>query len=320
MKRLLVLAFVASLQVRAGPQEKSQEVAATIARMLSGEMSQNAATNRLTYLGAGGWAVDYMAELLKREFNPKRRLLLVEAVAAIAVASPAAESVLGQATTEEDISLRLAGVRGLARLKSARATPTLLNLLKDPMVGVRREAARSIGQVGLPSAGVPLMRAAAKEEDLEARALMLVAVGRVGAKTQRLALEKVLDSKSEVERTAAGQALCLLGAPRGVAFAKSLLTSPESAARLQGVLLFEGASAKQARRMLEPMLADTSVKVRANAARVMAAGGDWVMADWLVVESFKAQGDDRVLFENEIEKLRLTDEQRQSALRKAGIK
>ena len=67
------------------------------------------------------------------------------------------------------------------------------------------------------------------------------------------------------------------------------------------------------------MLKDTDDKVRARAARFLVQGGDGKSLDWLVIESAKAKGELRLVYEDELEKLRVTDEQRQAILKKAGL-
>lgn len=320
MKRIaLVVIALAGLASYADADAKAQEVQMTLARMLSGEISMNAGVNKLTFMNAGPWASEAIGELLKKEFNPKRRVVLVEALSMLAVPGAATEAAFGNALMSDDLTLRLAGIRGLGKIRSVRAGPALVGLLQDKVLGIRREAARALGNIGAASAGPALMKAAQSEEDPETRALMIQSVAKVGDKKQIKPLQAFLTHESESARFAAAQALCVLGDPKGVDHAKKQLSSPEVSVRAQGIALFEGAPAKVTKPLLKPLLADKDARLRASAARVMAQGGDREMADWLVLESYKASGDDRLRYEDEIEKLRLSDEERKAVLRRAKL-
>ena len=148
---------------------------------------------------------------------------------------------------------------------------------------------------------------------------MLSALELVHDQKQQKGLEAFLASDSEGTRFAAAQSLCMMGNKKGLDFAKQLLVSEDPHTRLQGVQVFDGAPAKITKPLLTPLLKDTDDRVRANAARVMAVGGEKGMADWLVIESYKVSGDRRLRYEDEIEKLRLSDEDRKAVLQRAGL-
>jgi HEAT repeat protein len=213
----------------------------------------------------------------------------------------------------------MAGARGLGHIKSSEGVKPLIEMLKDPKLGPRREAARALGEIGKPAAAAPLLKAAKTETDLELRLVMINGAGRSGDKKAIPALEALLKDDSESTRLASAQALCLLGAAKCAQFAGKLLASADKNERFQGVMLFEGASAKVASPLLAPMLKDTDDKVRARAARLLVQGGDAKSLDWLVIESAKAKGEQRLVYEDELEKLHLADEQRQAILKKAGL-
>ncbi len=67
-------------------------------------------------------------------------------------------------------------------------------------------------------------------------------------------------------------------------------------------------------------LKDEAPRVRARAARLLAESGDRSQVAWLVLESARADGEAKLVFEDELEKLRVTDEQRNDVLKKAGLK
>ena len=64
---------------------------------------------------------------------------------------------------------------------------------------------------------------------------------------------------------------------------------------------------------------DRATLVRAAAGRVLFQAGDATKLDWLVLESAKAKGEERIPFENELEALHLSDEARRAILTRAGI-
>ncbi len=320
MTRIALLLFaLLGTSVLADPEAKAQEVQLTLARMLSGELSMNAGVNKLTFMNAGPWASEAIGELLKKEFNPKRRVVLIEALSMLAVPGAATEQAFANAIMSDDLSLRIAGIRGLGKIRAVRAGPGLVVLLKDKVLGIRREAARALGVIGAASAGPALMKAAIAEEDPETRAVMLQSVAKVGDKKQVKPLQGFLTHESESARFAAAQSLCVLGDPKGLDHAKKQLASPDLSVRTQGVALFEGAPAKVTKPLLKPLLTDKDARLRATAARIMAQGGDRDMSDWLVLESYKASGDERLRYEDEIEKLRLSDEERKAVLRRAKL-
>jgi HEAT repeat protein len=187
-------------------------------------------------------------------------------------------------------------------------------------LGVRREAARALGALHATKAGPALMKAAQAEGEPEVREAMLVAAGQAGDKRQTAALERFLDDSSESARFAAAQGLCALGSTRGFEFAKKRIASADRYERMRGVLLFEGARAKDAAAVLEPLLDDKDLAVGAAAARVLYQGGDEKKLDWLVLHSFQSNGENKLVYEKELEALRLADDQRRAILAKAGIK
>lgn len=316
---VLSLLLMMAPSVWGGGGSQAVEVRTTVSKLLSGEMSLNVGVSRLKFLGAGPWVTEQLVEALKEEANPRRRLMLVELLAALGAAGASAEAAYVTALHDDGLSMRLAGLRGLGQLRATHAGPMLLEHLHDPLVGIRREAARSLAKLKVAGAGRALVQSAQREQDLETRLVMVQSLGALGDARLAKHLEPWLASDSEATRLVAARSLCVLGSPKGVAYARQLLAAPEPDRRLQGVLLFEGAPAKSARRWLTPALDDGDAKVRANAARVLVVGGDAALADWLVLESYKASGDARPKYEAEIEKLRLTDEQRSGVLKRAGL-
>jgi hypothetical protein len=102
--------------------------------------------------------------------------------------------------------------------------------------------------------------------------------------------------------------------------AHKLLSSSDRYERRHGLALFEGAKAKDADKMLRPMLKDPDPAVSAIAARILYQGGDAKMLDWLVVTSARAPNSARLAYETELEQLHLADDRRKQILARAGIK
>ncbi|HZI03703.1 MAG TPA: HEAT repeat domain-containing protein, partial [Archangium sp.] len=68
-----------------------------------------------------------------------------------------------------------------------------------------------------------------------------------------------------------------------------------------------------------PLLEDKDRPVAASAARILYQGGDKTMMSWLVLASWKAQGEEKLAYEKELETLHLADDERKALLRKAGV-
>lgn len=320
MKRHLALLLLLLLSSTAVAKKNAAgESLAVLDAYLSGRLGLNQAINRVQFLGGEPWVAAELVQALRRAADPRRREPLLEFLAAVAVRSEDVDRTLREALTAQSVGEVMSGCRGLGRIGSRAAVAPLIDLLGHQALGVRREAARALGAIGAPAAGAPLLKAAKAEADLELRLAMIVAAGKAGDARQAPALEALLGDSSESTRLAAAQALCALGAPRCAKFAAGLLASQDRNERLQGVMLFEGAKAKTAATALAPLLKDPDHKVRARAARILVEGGDAKQLEFLVVESARAPGEAKLAYEDELERLRLTDEQRQGILKRAGL-
>ncbi len=318
---LVALALAAPL-AHAADQKKVQkllEAQQLLEHLASGQTGVNQAVNRLSFLDATTYASSALGDALKSTVEPARRGRMLEALALLAVPHPETENQLIVALLDDDVGHVRAACQALARIKSKKAVPRLRELLSARLIGSRRAAALALGAIGDPKAGGDLLKAAKLEEDPEVRALMLVSVGKAGDAKQAGGLEPFLEHSSESARNAAAQALCLLGSPRGVAHAKKLLASDDRFQRQQAVGLFDGAKLKVASPVLTPALADLDHVVRARAARILYQAGDTARLEWLVVESYKTPADQRLPYEDELERLRVSDEQRKAALTRAGL-
>ena len=316
--RWSLLVLLMGLTAFAKPNNQA-EAAKVLEQFLAGQLGPNPAINRIRYLGAENYASSEAVFALRRSNEPRQRERLLEFLASLGVRHTDVETAFLDALKTDSTGEIMAAATGLGRMKSDKAVKPLIELLGSKVLGVRREAARALGALGKPAASAPLIKAAKAEAELELKVLMLQAAGRAGDKKQAPALEALLKDDSEFTRMAAAQGLCALGVPACARFASALLKSEDRNERLQGVMLFEGASSKVSTASLTPMLKDTDDKLRARAARILVEGGDASKVDWLIIESSKATGEKRLVYEDEIERLRVTDEQRQAILKKAGL-
>lgn len=319
LMRWIVLFMVLASVSFAKPRDKSGEALGVMEQFFQGQLSVNPAVNRIRYLGAENYASHEVVLALRRSNESRTRERYLEFLSALEVRHQDVENAFLDILKTDNIGEVMVAANGLGRLKTAAAVKPLIGLLSHRTVGVRREAARALGSIGKPEASAPLIKAAKAEAELELKVLMLQSAGRAGDKKQAAALEALLKDESETTRMAAAQGLCALGTPACAKFAGKLLSSTDRNERLQGVMLFDGASAKAAGASLAPILNDTDDKIRARAARILAQGGDASKVDWLILESSKANGEKRLVYEDEIEKLRVSDEQRQAVLKKAGL-
>lgn len=317
MRWSLLFLFVSTFAV--AKPNNSAEAVKVLDQFLSGSIALNPAINRIRYLGAENYASGEVVFAIRRTGDARQRERLLEFLASLGVRHQDVEVTFLDALKTDSVGEIIIASTGLGRSKSANAVKPLIALLPHKMVGVRREAARALGLIGKPAASAPLLKAAKTETELDVKVLMLQSAGRAGDKKQAPALEALLKDESESTRMAAGQGLCALGVPSCAKFAGTLLASQDKNERLQGVMLFEGAPAKASAPSLTPMLKDPDDKLRARAARILTEGGDVSKVEWLVIESSKANGEKRLVYEDELERLRLTDEQRQAILKKAGL-
>jgi HEAT repeat protein len=314
-------ALLALLPVAGAARDRLAETGAAIAGFENGSLSATQAANRISNTGGEAAATEYLTKKMAQVFDTRRRAAYFDLLSMVATPNAAlADLAATTLKSSDDVSQRLAAVRILGRMKNQAVVPLLTPLLTEGVLGLRREAARGLVALKAVKAAGALAKAAVVEDDPETRSLMIVGVGRLGDSRQAKTLEPLLESSSETTRVAATQALCLLGNKKGVDAARALLASKDKFERLQGVMLFEGAEVKVAKGLLEPMTTDPEPSVRARAARILAQSGEPRWIDWLVLEGYRGTVEDKLLFETELEQLRLSDEQRAAILKKAGLK
>ncbi len=318
---LFLLLFCAAAV--AGPSSrkavnKRGEASELVNEVAGGSSNPNSVVNRIKRLGEEAYCAHELSSLMTREADLEKKRAMAQVLAGLG--HPQGEQGLLAGLNDSDGPVRMYSAQGLGRMKSRTAAGRLGQALADKTMGVRRDAARALGQIGDPKYGAVLAKALKAEEDPETRAAMLIAIGQVGDRKQAPVLESYLTSSSETARFAAAAGLCMMGNAAGQKFAKTQLASTDKYVRMQGLALFEGSKAKEAAPVLEPLLKDPDRSLQAAAARILYEGGDASKLDWLVLTSFQAFGEERLAYERELEKLRLPDDQRRAILRKAGIK
>lgn len=313
---LPALAFAGSAASRkaATHQAEAEQIIAEVSR----GANANGAVSKLKRIGQEGFAAHELSSLIRKEPDLDRRRNMAQVLAGLG--HPEGEAALNRALDDEDGPVRMYAAQGLGRMKSRASAPKLAAAMGDKTMGVRREAAKALGILADPKQGAVLAKAAKAEDDPETRAAILLALGQSGDKKQIPVLEGFLAHSSESARFGAAAGLCVMGAASGVKFAKARLDSKDKYERMQGLMLFEGARAKDAAPVLEPLLKDPDRSLQAASARILYQGGDKTKLDWLVLASFQALGEDRLPYERELETLRLPDDERRAILRKAGIK
>lgn len=300
---------------------RREEAVELVRQIVRGPGNPQPAISRLQFLGEGAFAANELALRLATELEVRRRRTLAMALAQLAQPGVAdVVVVLERTLKDDDGAVRMYAAQALGRVGDEGSARKLLPLLNDKTLGVRKEAALSLGALKDSRSGASLMAAAKAEAEIEVRATMLAMVGRTGDKKQARALEVFLSSDSELTRFGAAQGLCALGSPQGHAYARKLIASTDRSTRLQGLKLFEGSTARAAAPVLAPLLVDGDPAVAAVAARLLYQGGDAKKLDWLVVRSHRTTSvDERMYFERELETLRLRDDQRKEILTRAGI-
>lgn len=303
---------------RARPHNTA-EAATVLDQFILGHLPLNTAINRIQFLGAEDFVSSELVFAMRRAPTRRAASQLLELLSYVGARRPDVEHLFLMALESDEPQDVLSGARGVGQIKSPRAFEPLVALLSNRLLGLRREAARSLVRIGNRKAGGVLLQAARVEADVELRVLMIHSAALTGNQRQVPALKALLGDHSESTRLASARALCVLGSAECPRFATKLLASGEAEAPFQAVMLFEGAPLKLSRPFLLPVLLHADPRLRARAARLLVQSGDEAQLDWLVVESAKASGEVRSLYEAELEQLRLQPSRRQAILQKAGV-
>lgn len=315
MARPVLMVLVAVLQVAPtvvwADTRNDKAAQELVARFRSGDVKPAELVNRTRYLGAEAWVSGQLVEALGSEKDRER---FIEPLSELIGPQKGAPQQVLMLLDDPEIRVVMAALRALGRMKAINGREPVVAKLGDARVGVRREAAKALGQIADKRSTPALIAAIKVEQDLPTRVELLLALGRHKDPKAAKTLEGFLSDDSEATRLAAVQALCLAGNARGLAEAKKLFSAADEYKRLQAIDMFEGVDAKTALALKE-LLADPSHKVRARAARVMAEAGNADMTLWLLKASAATEGAEVLAYENEIEKLHLTDVQRKALLK-----
>lgn len=321
MRRLLLLGLISGTLAWGRPPSVERALARRaeadpqIAAILHGGNVLQAVA-RLHFLGEEAYAAGALEKQLDTPDLDVRRSV-AQALSQLSVRQ--AEPSLLRLARDEDGPVRMSAVEGLGRLHS-RAVRVIQPLLADKTLGVRREAAKALGELHDKRLGKVLLAAARREDEPDARAAMLIAVGQSGDHSLIGGLDRFLGSSSDSTRLAAAQGLCQMGARKGIEVARGLLASKDPLDRRHGIELFQGVPARISSPVLRPALADPDPHVAAFAARTLYDGGDAKMIDWLVLSSARAQGKARFPYEDQLDQLQITSGQRAAILHRAGLK
>jgi len=318
MRLALPLWFLLSIPSLGRPNTRA-EASKLLTAFSAGQVTVNQLVNRLNFLGEQAWAAGELAQQWKRGGSRQSLPALVAVSQLAVVGDEDVERVLLSALKADDPPTRVPAIRGLGKMKSGRAVAPLSGLLGVGNAVVRREAAKALGDIGQPKAGPALAAAVKTEEELETKVTMLVALGRSRDRKQVAVLAPFLTQSSETTRLAAAQSLCLLGSSHGFDYARVMLASKERGERLQGLMVLDGSKGKAGEALLKGALADTDHPVRATAARILYEAGDRSKLTWLVLESRNAVGENRLPYEDQLERLHLSGDERQAILERAGV-
>jgi HEAT repeat protein len=114
---------------------------------------------------------------------------------------------------DEDESVREAALRGLGRLGDRSAFAAIVRMASAREAGVRGNAARALGELGMAEA-VPTLKAFLADRD--ARLVAIQALARIGKAADAPELLPLQGSGDDSVRRAATKALAELGHPRGI--------------------------------------------------------------------------------------------------------
>lgn len=130
---------------------------------------------------------------------------------------------LGKAGEHEDHRVRLSAGLALSKIGTPAVMKYLGALLRDPHPTVRWEIAKNVGGKELRPLAMPLVNAAASEEEEEIRSEMFRALGRVGSDNAVSALIKASEPvgllkgrRTAAQRAAAAEGLVAAGGERAI--------------------------------------------------------------------------------------------------------
>ncbi|MEZ5940345.1 MAG: HEAT repeat domain-containing protein [Planctomycetaceae bacterium] len=182
---------------------------------------------------------------------------------------------LREADVESDPALPRKIAASLGRMKDARATLPLLNLLVSDDVQLKVQIARSLGDLGQKAAREPLERLLSHEPSEPVRIAAARSLGELGDPEARSALALTLRDTSSVQVVAIQALAKLKGRKRDIVEAiRELLQSPNPAVRREVLTAYGRAEDPGLVSEVIPLLADKDADVRTVALQTIRQLGD----------------------------------------------
>ncbi|MCB9954176.1 MAG: HEAT repeat domain-containing protein [Planctomycetaceae bacterium] len=182
---------------------------------------------------------------------------------------------LREADVERNPALPRKIAASLGRMKDARATLPLLNLLVTDDVQLKVQIARSLGDLGQKAAREPLERLLSHEPSEPVRIAAARSLGELGDPEARSALALTLRDTSSVQVVAIQALAKLKGRKRDIVDAvRELLQSPNAAVRREVLTAYGRAEDPELISEVIPLLADKDAEVRTVALQTIRQLGD----------------------------------------------
>ncbi|MCA9029421.1 MAG: HEAT repeat domain-containing protein, partial [Planctomycetaceae bacterium] len=182
---------------------------------------------------------------------------------------------LREADVERNPALPRKIAASLGRMKDARATLPLLNLLVTDDVQLKVQIARSLGDLGQKAAREPLERLLSHEPSEPVRIAAARSLGELGDPEARSALALTLRDTSSVQVVAIQALAKLKGRKRDIVDAvRELLQSPNAAVRREVLTAYGRAEDPELISEVIPLLADKDAEVRTVALQTVRQLGD----------------------------------------------
>lgn len=253
------------------------------------------AVARLAHLGAGSSIGLALGNLLSNPTTSVRESAAY-ALAGLPGAAKGAEEALVKALSDDSPRVRTDAARAIGRAKLKSGAKAVVKAMNDDSKPVRIAALQALAIIGdgKDKATVAAVLGGLEWTDLELVGAAMDCAGALKMKAAREPLLAHLATGPELTRPAAARALVRIGAPEGRAQLEKMLTGDETT-RVEGAKLLEGATEKWAIDRLRLLLTDPTLKVRAAAARALAAGGDQLAVSFLVVGAETSPNPDEAL-------------------------
>ncbi|MCL2011682.1 MAG: HEAT repeat domain-containing protein [Cystobacterineae bacterium] len=284
-----------------------QEAHRLIREVQQKTLSPVSASNRMEVLGIQKTSAALLMKVLQNPMEIQTRYRLVELLALLSQ-SVSARYFL-DALEGEDVYLRMLAAKALGPLQHKEALPSLVNMLLDPRLALRREAATALGRLKLKQAMEPLLAALHVEAEPEVRKQMLWALGMLNDKKSLSSIQRFLTHSSEATRWAAAQALLAMGEHSGWEWLKPHLNSPEDSECDYALLSLEEVVPspswkKEALGLLHNIMQKRQASLAARAAVVAVHWKDRSAQLWLERKVEQSEGDELGIYEKALNRVR----------------